>query len=146
MDSTLLLLGGGIAFLWFFTKSAVVSNLVFVENGMVIDASNPLRIIINLSVLVQNPTSGSVTLQSLAGYFTINGQQAGNVSNFISSVILPNAETPINLQLSVNDISLVSILMNYVNSESTQLTVGILATANVNNVPMPVNLTFTPIN
>jgi|ERR1700722_18154659 len=144
--STLLMLGVGAFLLWQFgIGGAVVSNLKFVENGMNLDVSNPLRVVINLSVLVQNPTSGSITLQSLAGYFYVNGTQAGNVSYFTPTVINPNSQTSITLQLSVNDISLVTILMNYANSGTSNLNVEVKATANVNNAPLPIDLNFSPL-
>ena len=144
--STLLMLGVGAFLLWQLgIGGAVVSNLKFVENGMNLDVSNPLRVVINLSVLVQNPTSGSVTLQSLAGYFFVNGSQAGNVSYFTPTVIGPNNQTQITLQLSVNDISLVTILMNYANSQNGNINVEVKATANINNAPIPIDLSFSPL-
>lgn len=147
METTVLLIGGAAFLLWFFGSGAtVVSNLKFIENGMTFDVSNPLRIVINLAVIVQNPTSGSVTLQSLAGYFFINGSQSGNVSDFVPSVIQANSQTLINLVLSVNDIALVGVIMNYINSGSSNVTVNVQATANVSGVAIPVNLSFTPLN
>ena len=147
MDSTLLLIGGGAFLLWFFgTRGAVVANLKFLENGMSFDVSNPLRIGVNLSVLVQNPTSGSVTLQSLAGYFAINNTQSGNVSYFVPTLIAANSQTQITLRLSINDLSLVKILMDYINGNSgSSIVVDIAATANVDNVPVPVNMSFSPL-
>lgn len=145
--STLFLLGIGAFLLFEFgIPGGVVSNLKFLENGMSLDVSNPLRVVVNLSILIQNPTSGSITLQSIAGYFYINGSQAGNVSNFTPVAVAPNSETPMNLQLSVNDISLVGIIMNYINGSSDAVVVEIKATANANNVPIPVDLSFQPIN
>jgi LEA14-like dessication related protein len=147
METTVLLIGGAAFLLWFLGSGAtVVSNLKFIENGMTFDVSNPLRIVINLSVIVQNPTSGSVTLQSLAGYFFINGSQSGNVSDFIPSVIQANSQTQLNLILSVNDIALVGVIMNYINSGSSSVVVNVQATANVSGVAIPVNLSFTPLN
>ena len=147
METTVLLIGGAAFLLWFFGSGAtVVSNLKFIENGMTFDVSNPLRIVINLAVIVQNPTSGSVTLQSLAGYFFINGSQSGNVSDFTPSVIQANSQTLLNLVLSVNDIALVGVIMNYINSGSSSVVVNVQATANVSGVAIPVNLSFTPLN
>lgn len=147
MDSTLLLIGGGAFILWFFgTRGAVVANLKFIEDGMNFDVSNPLRVGVNLTVIVQNPTSGSVTLQSLAGYFFINGTQAGNVSYFTPTLIAPNSQTIVVLRLSINDLSIVKILMDYVNGASdASLVVDIQATANIDNVPVPVSMSFSPL-
>ena len=146
METTVLLIGGAAFLLWMFGSGAtVVSNLKFIENGMTFNVSNPLRITINLAVIVQNPTSGSVTLESLAGYFFINGQQSGNVSDFVPSVIAANSQTLINLILSVNDLSLVGVIMDYINSGSSSVVVNVQATANISGVAIPVNLSFTPV-
>lgn len=146
METSVLLIGGAAFLLWFFGSGAtVVSNLKFIEDGMTFNVSNPLRIVINLAVIVQNPTSGSVTLESLAGYFFINGSQSGNVSDFVPSVILPNSQTLINLVLSVNDLSLVGVIMDYINSGSSSVVVTVQATANISGVAIPVNLSFTPL-
>jgi LEA14-like dessication related protein len=144
---TLLLLGAGAFLLYYLGNgAAVIANLRFVENGMNFDVSNPLRITINLSVIIQNPTSGSITLQSLAGTFTVNGSQAGNVSFFTPTLISANSQTQITLTMSVSDINLMGIIMQYINSGSADVTIGISATANAGNAPIPVNLSFSPIS
>jgi LEA14-like dessication related protein len=140
-----LLLGGAVLLYFVGVPGAVVSKLVFVENGMTIDATNPLQINILLSILVQNPTSGSITLNSLAGSFSINGSNAGNVSDFNPTVIPPNSQTPITLNLTVSDYSIAAIILAYINSGSTSIVVGLTATANINNAPFPVNLSFQPV-
>jgi LEA14-like dessication related protein len=135
-----------VAVAWFaFEKGSVVANLKFIENGVSFDLGNPLRPIINLSVLVQNPTSGTITLQSLAGYFFINGIQGGNVSNFQGPIVIgPNIQTSINLALSVNDLSLMSIVQQFAANGTGALNIAVQATANIDNVPTPVNLSFNP--
>lgn len=144
--STIALLGLGAFLLYKFAgPGAVLSNLRFVENGMSFDVSNPLRIIVNLSVVVQNPTSGQINLLSLAGTFSINGQPGGNVSYFTPTVIAPNSQTQIVLQLSISDANLLSIITNYIASGSSQVNVSVNATANANNIPIPVNLNFSPL-
>lgn len=144
--STLAVLAVGAFLVWkFFLPGVTVSNLVFLENGMSLDVSNPLRVVINLNIIVQNPTSGSLTLNSIAGYFYVNGSQTGNVSFFTPTLISPNSQTLINLQLSVNDISLVQTLLNYVNSGTGTLLVEVKGTANANNVPVPIDLSFNPM-
>ena len=146
-EGTLLLIGAGaLLFYYFGTGAAVLSNLKFLENGMSFDVSNPLRIVVNLSVIVQNPTSGSLTLNSIAGYFYINGSQSGNVSYFTPTTILPNSQTQIVLTLSVNDTSIIADILSYVNSGSSAITVEVKATANANNVPAPIDLIFQPLS
>ena len=144
--STLLLLGGAAFVLYYFGGGATaLANLKFIENGMSFDVSNPLRVRVNLSVIVQNPTSGTLTLNSIAGYFYINGSQSGNVSYFIPTIIPPNSQSQIVLNLSVNDASIISDIVNYINSGSSSITVELKATGNINNIPAPLDLIFQPI-
>lgn len=142
----LLIFGGIAAALYYFTKGVSLNSLKYIATASSIDVSNPLRPVITLSVTVQNPTSGSLTLDSLAGYFSINGSQTGNVSYFVQTEILPNSQTVIPLQLSVSDISLAADIVNYLNGNGSAITILINATANVNNIPAPITLSFTPVS
>jgi len=81
----------------------------------------------------------------LAGNFFINGQQAGNLSYFFPTIINANSQTEINLNLSINDMSLVQIISNYVTGGGGTVVVGVTGTANVNDVPAPFSITFTPV-
>jgi LEA14-like dessication related protein len=140
---TLLWIGVGLFAFLAFEKSTVVSNLKFVENGLDFNMSNLLRPQINLHIGVQNPTSGSITLQSVAGSFAVNGVPSGNVSYFVPTVIAPNAQTEIVLHLAVNDAALIADLMNFINNGGkTPVKVDVEVTANINNVPVPVSLSF----
>jgi LEA14-like dessication related protein len=141
--NAILLIGAGLIAFMLYEKASVVSNLKFIENGIDFNLSNPLRPLINLQIGVQNPTSGSITLQSLAGNFAVNNVQSGNVSYFIPTVIGPNAQTEIVLHLTVNDAALIADIMNFIqNGGSTPLKVEVQATANIDNVPVPVSLSF----
>jgi hypothetical protein len=141
----LIFAGLAVVGLFLLEKSVVLGNLRFIASGSTIDFSSPLRPLIKLSVVIQNPTSGSVTVQSLAGNFFINGQQAGNVSYFTPVIIVQNSQTEIVLDLLVNDFALVQIITNYMTGGGGSVVVAINGTANVNNVPAPFSITFTPI-
>jgi len=145
MDEVLLL-GAGAVLLYFVTKGVSLNSLKYIITSSSIDVSNPLRPVITLQVTVQNPTSGSLTFYSLAGYFSINGTQTGNISYFATTIIQPNSQTVIPLQLSVSDLSLASDIVNYLSGGGGALTVSIVATVNVNNVPAPLTLSFTPVS
>jgi hypothetical protein len=143
---TLLLIGGAAILYFLYTKGNTLGNLRFVEQGVGFDFSNPIRPIINLSVSVQNPTSNSVTLMSLAGSFSINGTPAGNISYFGGPLVIqPNAVTGIVLACSLNDISLIAILAQFVQGSASGFTVTVSATANIDNVPSPLTLSYSPV-
>src|ERR1700730_5187042 len=140
---TIAWLGVGLLAYLVYKKSNTVSNLKFIENGIDFDMGNILRPVVNLHIGVQNPTSGSITLQAIAGSFAVNGVQSGNVSYFIPTVIAPNAQTEILLHLSVNEAAVIADIMNFINNGGkTPVTVSVEVTANINNVPVPVSLSF----
>lgn len=145
MDTVIVLGLGFLAFLAF-QKSTVVSNLKFVENGIDFNFSNVLRPQIYLHIIVQNPTSGSVLLQSLAGYFSVNGVQSGNVSSFIPTAIGPNSQTVMTLTLSVNDAAVITDILNFIHGAGkSSVNVAVEATANIDGVPVPVSLSFNAL-
>lgn len=144
MDSLLVV---GIAFLLFIglSKGSTVASLNFIATGVSFDFSNVLTPVVGISLLVQNPTSGSLSLLSIAGGFTVNGNPSGNVSFFPGSPVLiaPNSQTQIVINLIMNDASLINSLIDLVQSKGNIL-IGVNATANVGGIPVPLNFSITP--
>jgi len=141
----LLLVGGAVLLYFFYTKGSTLANLVFQVQSTNFDIGNPLSPKVLVDVLVSNPTSGSLTLSSLAGYFYINGAQSGTVSFFQLATIFADAQTLITLTLSINDFALAADIVKYATGQMEGLTIEIKATANINNIPAPVDITFTPV-
>jgi hypothetical protein len=144
MDTLIFIALGFIIFLGA-EKATTLNNLRFVAQDVGFDFSNLLSPIVNLSVLVQNPTSGNLTLKSLAGSFSINGTPSGNVSFFPAtpSYVAANGVTGITLQLRLSDVALINDVKNFFNNGAGALVININATANVNDVPLPVTLNFS---
>ena len=146
MDTLLWLGLAGLGF-YLFEKNTVVSSLRFVEQGITFDISNLISPIINVSILVQNPTSGSLTLQSMAGTFSVNGNPSGNASYFpaVPTVLAPNAQTIIVIQLRLTDSGIITDLLNFISGSTTALNIALNGTANVNNAPIPLILSFNAV-
>lgn len=142
---TLLTIGLVTFGIYFFSTKTALENLQFVEDGVSFDVSNPLKILITLTVMVQNPTSTGFDLMSLAGSIKLNGNGIGNVSYFLKTHIAANSEVPIDLKFSVNDISLVAPIMDYIEGNPKPMVLVIDGVANVNNIPLPITLSFNPI-
>jgi LEA14-like dessication related protein len=138
-----LLLVGGLILAWvIFGNASTVNNLVFVPTGAGFDISSPLSPIINVTVNVQNPTSGSLQLNSFAGTASVNGTASGNVSYFQPTVIAANAQTQIVVQVRLSDLGLIAALMNFINAGTGAIAVSIVGTANVNGAALPVNISL----
>ncbi len=136
--SNLLLLFGAAGLAYYaYTRLALGNGLQFVPLGVTTGGNGLL-----VNVGVQNPTSNSATLNSFAGNLKANGSSIANVSNFQGVTIGPNAQTSLQFSVTPNlialGVDLVDIAENGLNNYAFTLT----GNANVNNTPLPVNITF----
>jgi LEA14-like dessication related protein len=141
MDNILIFGGLIIAFI-FFGGAQTVNSLKFVATGVGFDVSNLLSPIINVTVIVQNPTSTALQLNSFAGTATVNGTASGNVSYFQPVLIAANSQTTITLQIRLSDAGIISDLMNFISAGTGQLLVAVNGTANINGAGLPVSLSM----
>lgn len=141
MDNLLIV---GVAFLGYvlLSRAKAVSALRFVVTAIGFDISNLLSPIVNVTILVQNPTPSALTLYSLAGSVSINGMPSGNVSFFQPTTIPPNNQTQITIQIRLADAAIIQDVMNFINKGTSQVLIDIEGNANVNNAVVPVSLSF----
>ena len=140
-SNNLLLIGAAAIAAWyFFTRSNALNSLIFTPVGLGVQGSG-----ISLAVNVANPTNTALTLSSLAGSLNIQGSAVGNVTDFTPQVIQPNSQTQINLLITPNVFGLAAGVINQIdgNEGSGNIQASLSGTANVNGVPIPVNLSFT---
>jgi hypothetical protein len=135
MKSGLLLVAGVVA-LWAYSKAHTGTHLQFLPLNASWDGGS-----LHVQIGVQNPTNDSLQLQSLAGTVAINGTTAGNISDFTPALIAPNAQTPITLSYTPSIFGIVSTVVNQLNNGGP-INITVNGTANVNGIPLPVNLTF----
>jgi LEA14-like dessication related protein len=138
----ILIIGGLITAFIFFGGAQTVNSLKFVATGVGFDVSNPLSPIVNVSVIVQNPTSNSLQLNSFAGTATVNGTSSGNVSYFTPVLIAANSQTTITLQIRLSDAGIISDLLNFINAGTGAILIAVNGTANVNGAGLPVSLSM----
>jgi LEA14-like dessication related protein len=140
-SNNLLLIGAAAIAAWyFFTRSNALNSLIFTPVGLGVQGSG-----ISLAVNVANPTNTALSLSSLAGSLNIQGSAVGNVTDFTPQVIQPNSQTQINLLITPNVFGLAAGVINQIdgNEGSGSIQASLVGTANVNGVPLPVNLSFT---
>jgi LEA14-like dessication related protein len=136
------LLVGGLAALWVLSKVNTGNSLTFIPVGANWDGRS-----LQISIGVQNPTSNSLQFNSLAGYIFVNGNNAGNISSFQPTTIMPNGQTNVQIAFTPNYATGVTALLNTLFGfvKTGNITISIKGTANVNSFNLPVNMTFQPI-
>lgn len=100
-----------------------------------------LQVTAFIYVGIQNPTSNSVTFNSLAGSLYLNGEYVANVSSFASTAIPGNQETNIEIKVRLSTIEMGAELVAWLKNPSGVI-VMFDGTININNSPVPVNLAY----
>lgn len=139
-SSTVLLIGAAAFAAWyFFSRANTLSSLVFNPVGVGVQGAA-----ISLQLQVANPTPNAVQLNGFAGSLIISGSAVGNVTDFQPTLIPPGA-TNINLLVTPNVFGIAAGVIDLIdgNEGSGNFSAGLQGTANVNNIPVPVNLQFT---
>lgn len=124
-------------------KSAAAGNLVFFPGnvtGMAFIDSTPQ---ITFELRVQNTSGTDLLLNSLAGNLSSNGYLVGNVSNFSGAVIPGNSQVVIPLTVSLQVIGIVTDLIRAFQYKNFTQNIDLDARANVNNIQVPVQLSYS---
>jgi hypothetical protein len=133
---------GGVAFLaWYFwTRAAALQSLIFIPRGLGVQGAG-----ISLQIGVQNPTGAALALNSLFGSLLIQGQPVGNVSDIQPQLIAPNSESVITVLVTPNLFGIAAGVIDQLdgNEGTRKFSAAMQATANINGIPVPVNLQFT---
>ncbi len=127
----------GYAAYYLYSRYIVGSGLNFVPRGL---NFNGLTATVNIGV--QNPSSNALTLNSFVGNLYINGSNFGPVSSFATTVIQPNSETVIPVNVSPNILGIASQTAEIIQNGFDGLTGELKGTANVNGAPLPIDINF----
>ena len=143
---TLLIAGGVVVAYFLLTKIQALNNLRFTVTGVSYDFSDITFPIIYLDVLVENPTPGKLTFNSLVGNFSINGNPTGTVSYIppVPLTVEPLSQSTLQLTLRVSGAALIQDLFNYVTNHQGSLNITVVGTANVEGINAPVTLSINP--
>lgn len=133
---------GGLYILSKITAVGAASRLNFVITNVNVTTSG-ISVILQVTVQVQNPTNSGFTINSLVGNVLLNGTLIGNASSFNQVSIAPNQQTPLMLTVVLSAIATVNDIVNILSGSSgVHAVVAINGTANVDNLPIPVNLQY----
>ncbi len=129
---------GGLAF-WLYSRKRLKETALFSFDGVRI-ANNKLQIKLGLS----NPTNASVTINSIVGVLNSKGNDIANVQSFEKVTILPNNKTMISLDVTPSLIGLFTTVKQIVRKGGLKnLNLRFKGTANVNGLPLPIDVTYT---
>ena len=129
---------GGLAF-WLYSRKRLKETALFSFDGVRI-ANNKLQIKLGLS----NPTNASVTINSIVGVLNSKGNDIANVQSFEKVTILPNNKTFISLDVTPSLIGLFTTVKQIVRKGGLKnLNLKFKGTANVNGLPLPIDVTYT---
>lgn len=135
-----LLIGAAAFAAWYFwTRANTLKSLIFNPVGLGVQGAA-----VSLQLEVDNPTSEAVQLNGFAGSLNINGSPVGNVTDFQPVMVVPGA-TRINLLVTPNVFGIAAGVINLIdgNEGSGNVQASLTGTANVNGIPLPVNLAFS---
>jgi hypothetical protein len=138
--SPILLIAGAFAAWYLFSRANTIGSLNFVPIGMSVTGGG-----VSVAIQVQNPTNNNLLLSSFSGNLAIGGSNVGNVSDFTPTTIAANSASQINLLILPNAFAIAADVINNVtgNEGSGSIQAQLTGTANVNGVPVPVNLPFS---
>ena len=124
---------------WAYSRKKLKETALFSFDGVRI-ANNKLQIKLGLS----NPTNASVTINSIVGVLNSKGNDIANVQSFETVKILPNNKTFINLDVTPSLVGLFTTVKQIVKKGGLKnLNLKFKGTANVNGLPLPIDLTYT---
>ncbi len=95
----------------------------------------------SIVINIQNPTSNTLTVNSLVGDVYVNGDYLGNVSSFTKTEIVGNNQTPYTVALDSNIFSLSTELQSLI-SNFHGLTLQLKGTINAQGLTIPVDLQY----
>jgi hypothetical protein len=102
--------------------------------------------IIQIGVMAQNVTNGSLQFNALAANAFLNGTMIGNVSGFQPVTIAPVSQVTIPLTVIVNATQIISDVISILTgSAGVAANLEIKGTANVSNLILPVDIIYKAI-
>lgn len=141
--ATTLAFGAGAFILYsLFRKGMAAGNLVFRPynlKGIRLDGITP---VMTLGLAIQNTSNQSFTLQSLAGEVYANKYLIGNVGSFKPQTVHPNSETVIYIDCRLSIIGIVTDIINAIRNKTFSHTIELESTANIDNLQVPVDLSY----
>lgn len=139
---TIALAAGGVLLYSLWRKQQGIGTLNFFPDKVRDFHFSGLTPVFTLGLGVQNTSNQSFTVNSIAGNAYSNGYYVGNLSNFSPQIIIKNTQGILLLDVRLALIGIVNDLINAFQSENFQQSLELKATANVDNLQIPLNIKY----
>lgn len=133
----ILWLVGGAAALYFLSRFSFGQKANFVLRGLR-PGGTIFAPTINVDFAVQNPTNQTVTIKSVTGSVSVNGEYLANVSAFGDQVIAPNSESMLRLTARPSAMGLFNSIRELLTSPAGQVNASFTGSANVDGLVVPI--------
>jgi LEA14-like dessication related protein len=127
---------------WFYSKGRALGNLVFTPgtvNSVTMTGGAPL---LSLNISVQNTSSASLRIDSLAANVLSNGSLVGNVYNFSPVDIPADSQIYMPVFVKLEMIGLANDIITAIQFRSTTQKIQVRGSANVNGIQLPLSVDF----
>jgi LEA14-like dessication related protein len=114
------------------------ADVQFLFAGVDIKSLNNIQV----NMLVQNVSNTPIVLNSMSLDLSVNGQSIGNAAVFpqVPITIQANSQQPIAISVAPDWLSIPSTVQTLLQSNSSNAKFEAVGTANVNNIPFPIDL------
>lgn len=141
MKNLWLILGAAAA-VFFIGRSRLARRIEFILRGVSVRGS-VLQPLINLDVIIQNPTAQRATLRSITGQMLVNGRFVANISFFGTTIIQPTGETIVSINARPSITGAFSAVRDILTGQSGSNIVSVVGSSNIDGITYPVNIETT---
>lgn len=120
----------------------MVTRSVRVRLGKIRFDGNRLKV----GVIVSNPTSRDIAVNSVVGELYINNKKVGNVESFVKTVIHGNAKTTLYLDVRLMALQLVDTYKKLLEQKGFKLDIGLTGTINIDDTITPFQIKYDVLN
>lgn len=136
-------IGAGAIFILSKILQAVTASSLTFDIDSVDLSQFGLRTVLPVTLMVTNPTTGSLTLSGLTANAFVNGDYIGTASEIPAITIAPAAKTPVQVNVSLALAQVVSDVVSILNgSAGIPASIFLQGSVVVNTITFPINLTL----
>ena len=133
---------GGAAALYFLARYRFSQKANFLLQS-VRPGGTLLAPVINIQLLVQNPTNQEIVIKSIVGTLTVGGKFLANISCFGDQKILGNSQSLLNITARPSAIGVFNTLRQLITQPIPGTQIVFSGTANVDGINVPVEQSQT---
>lgn len=133
---------GGAAALYFLARYRFSQKASFILQS-VKPAGTLFSPIVNVKMLVQNPTNQKIVIKSIVGTLSVGGKFLANISSFGDQVITANSESILNITARPSAIGIFNTFKQLITQPIPGTQIVFSGTANVDGVNVPIEQSQT---